>query len=139
MKLKKFNEENTPRTRRCDPTIRFVRKTGLISISAEAGRILGMDSDVRLEFFQNEEVTKDWYISLTRDQQGFQFRSKGSLYLLNSVSMCRSILDSLKTDRPVYASHEIDITKGATFRISTDPVIQGEKKLYYIITGKPLK
>ncbi|MFA5649552.1 MAG: hypothetical protein WC914_00200 [Proteiniphilum sp.] len=140
MKLKKFNEENTPRTRRCDPTIRFVRKTGLISISAEAGRILGMNSgDARLEFFQNEEVPKDWYISLTHDQQGFQFRSKGRLYLLNSVSMSRNILDSLKTDRPGLASGEIDITKGATFRISTTPVLQGEKKLYYIITGKPLK
>ncbi len=140
MKLKKFNTENTPRVHRHDPTIRFVRKTGLISISTEAGRILGMDSgDVRLEFLQNEEIPRDWYISVTHDQAGFQFRSKGGPYLLNSVSICRNILDSLKTDRPGLASDEIEITKGATFRVSTTPVIQGEKKLYYIITGKPLK
>jgi hypothetical protein len=129
MRLKKYTPDTVGKQKRGEASIRMNLR-GLISFSSLAGDLTGIEHGARLEFCRDEDRPYDWYIHVTRADEGFkvwQNRSSGTL-LVNSAGMVREIfsdIDMLETR--------------ATFMISAYPVELNGEKFWRIITDNNLK
>lgn len=71
MKLRQFTK-TYERTQR--PMLRFARKSGLVTINKAAVEKIGLNAENHfVQFFQDEDSPKDWYISLG-SETGFKVR-----------------------------------------------------------------
>jgi len=97
MKLKRFNTTNIRSIRIGKPTVRF-NKQGQISFSIAIITAMGLKSGDKIEFIQDEEKPKDWYVVKCKNDNGFTLRDfKGSNGLVtNSSSLVKTFIKSLE-------------------------------------------
>lgn len=128
MELITFNKKNALcKQRKGNPTIRFMRKTGIISISATAAERMKLNEKTSISFAQDKKEPKDWYIC-TNDPEGFAMRTKNKslLYLFNNAVICNAILDALK------------VKEAVSFTIGVEPFNHEGKQYWPIITSNKL-
>lgn len=127
MKLKRFNPGNTRTIRKGRPIIRFAKK-GQISLSATLVHKIGLSEKDSIEFIQDEERPKDWYLIKAKSGNGFSLRKYKSTFdslLTNSSGMVDKFLESI--DKKGVAS--------VGCLVSTKPTEVEGLKLYAIITS----
>lgn len=127
MKLKHFNTQNTRAIRRRKPTIRFT-KAGLIALSSTLSMNIGLKENDYVEFLQDEEKPKDWYIVKGSAKTGFQLRkykTNGGQLITNSANLSEKFLESIGKK---------NITSIACL-VATQPTEVEGMKLYAIITS----
>jgi hypothetical protein len=128
MKLKAFNSENSKCVTEKTPHIRLNLHGGLITLNSGCRDLAKLKAGVIIEFYQNEESPKDWYFGIS--DKGFKLRAKdkADTFTFNSSLTVKSILKSAGlTD-----------VRGVSFPVSSAEIIEDGKKLYLIVTGKPL-
>lgn len=110
------------------PYIRLNAKTGLMGLNASLVRNLKITAGDRISFYQDESSPKDWY--LAKSAEGFLVRSKDDSAFVNNAHTAKSIIESLQK-----------VLGGVTkvgFRVSEEPVQDGDITLYAIITINPI-
>ncbi len=97
MKIKRFNIENTKCVKIGKPTIRFA-KQGQITLSTEAVRKMNIKPGDKIEFIQDEEKPKDWY--LKKSKIGFSTRkySGSDALICNASTICRLFMISVEKE-----------------------------------------
>lgn len=121
MKIKHFNATNTAVANRKDkePGLSFSSKTGIFRFNKSANDLLKLKVDDQLEFAQDEEDTKTWFI-LKADKDGFALRDKNGL-TFNSVKLAEHLTTSLN-----------GAATGTNYKIKIiDQPVQLEGKQYY--------
>lgn len=96
MKLKSYNATNCQA--RILGTFVTISKSGMLSISSEACRLIGIKDNTKVEFFQDEESPEDWYIGLSKAEGAFHIRAKekNGVYCIQNAFLARTIRDSIK-------------------------------------------
>lgn len=134
MKFKEFNSSNSTMLAPGEATIRINSKAGILSFSKEASKMLQFNSTTKVVMLQDEDIPTDWYVKITKAENGFPLRKKDEKieYCFNSTPLAKAILASLKTDKdtPVY--------KAAGFKISKMAVEFKGEAYWPIITVNPL-
>lgn len=132
MKLKKYNKKNTQSSKSTHPFISFNQK-GQIIINSRLHSLLNPNDheSISLEFLNDEDSPRDWYIKLT-GQDGFCLRNKkeSKYWVFNSSVLAKKIFSELKPpgyDKPTLR-----------FLVKADPVnVEGESA--YLIFTKPVE
>lgn len=130
MSFRKYDASNTGRYHRLVPTMTFNRY-GRASINGEAQRTLSPDAPLKaIEFIQNEERPKDWYIRAAAQDKGFVLRANsrgGQAKKITAIRFVNFIMDTLEIPNEV-----------VTYRVASIPTeIEGEE-WYAILTVKPI-
>ena len=97
MKLKSFNATNVRSARSQGRAINMNSKSGIISISAELASEMNVSDGDSVEFHQDEDNPKDWFISKAIEN-GFKCRLKKELsnsVMFNSTGMVRTFFKSI--------------------------------------------
>jgi hypothetical protein len=100
-----------------------VNPKGQITFSKELTELLKSKT---VQFIQDEEREKDWYIEATNDSNAIEVRAQqNGQYIIQSSYLAREILRSVEMamDRPV------------RFMVATKPI---EENTYAILTKKPI-
>ena len=128
MRLKKFNPEMVGAQRRDKMTVRMYKK-GFMTFNKITTETMGLTTSSRIEFCRDEERPNDWFIHVTKSDQGFRLWGKegSSLINVNSVGMVREIF----SDIDYFHSK-------ALFEISDRPVELNGEKFWKLITEKPM-
>lgn len=95
MKLVIYNKENSQPVgqRNGERTLRFNRENGMIYISKSFAAELGIKDIDKVQFANDEENTKDWFICKTDSEQGFSIKyDKGGIRFMNKF-LSNKILD----------------------------------------------
>ena len=104
MSYKVFNAQNTGQRHRLIPTISFHRE-GRIVLNGAAFELLNEPS--ALEFMQDEQLKKDWYIRSASEETGFLVR-KNSTHRSKMIVcswLANELMDSIDfTEKIVYFS-----------------------------------
>lgn len=133
MKLQVFNQDSLPSKRRGRPTVHFNTKSGVINFSSAVVQLMDLKEGDRIEVCLHEEEdtrgkkTANWYIRTTQSEAGYPLRELKQGLGFNSTALSQKILFSL------------EFNLSASFRISTEPIIEDGIKYWYIITQKPIK
>jgi len=127
MKLKRFNPGNTRTIRIGKPTIRFA-KQGTITLASTLTKKIGLKENDSIEFIQDEENPRDWYLKKAYKEKGFSLRtynkSTGAL-ITNSIVMVNKFLESIDKKN----------AKSVGCLVATEPTEVEGLKLYAIITS----
>lgn len=86
MKLVIYNKQNSQPVgqRNGERTLRFNRENGMIYISKSFAAELGIKDIDKVQFANDEENTKDWFICKTDSEQGFSIKyDKGGIRFMN--------------------------------------------------------
>lgn len=84
------------RTTQRRKTLRFNRENGMIYISKAFASELGIKDIDKVQFANDEENTKDWFICKTDSEQGFSIKyDKGGIRFMNKF-LSNKILDCAK-------------------------------------------
>lgn len=129
MRLKKYTPDTVGKQKRGEAFIKM-DAVGLITFSTRARDMIGLDKGMRIEFCRDEDRPYDWYIHITKADEGFKVWQNGSSKLLavNSAGMVREIFSDIDT-----------VESRETFMISNRPVELNGEKFWKIITDKGLK
>jgi hypothetical protein len=123
MKIKHFNACNTAVQSRTvkEPVLSFSSKTGVFRFNKPAVELLQLKVNEQLEFAQDEENAKSWFI-LKADKDGFEVRDKKGL-TFNNVKLAGHITSSLNGE-----------AAGTNYKIKIiEQAVQLEGKQYYPI------
>ncbi len=124
MELLVFNQQNSAFSKKGRATIRFSRKSGLISFSKETSERLHLNKDSRISICQDKKNPEDWYICKS-DPNGFEIRTKDGASSFNNTSIANKVLDSLK------------IANTCAFQVGSEPAFeQNDREYWAIITSK---
>ena len=131
MRFRKFNASNTGRYHRLTPTITFHRD-GRATINGEAQQLLSPDRSLEaIEFVQDAERPKDWYIRAASVDKGFVLRANsrgGRSKKLTAIRFVNHIMDTLETpDNVIY------------YRVAQQPTTIEDEAWYAILTANPIK
>lgn len=129
MRLKKYTPDTVGKQKRGEAFVKL-NVVGLITFSTRAGEMIGLEKGMRIEFCRDEDRPHDWYIHITKADEGFKVWQNGSSKLLaiNSAGMVREIFSDIDM-----------LERKATFQISAYPVELNGEKFWKIITDKALK
>lgn len=129
MRLKKYTPDTVGKQKRGEAFVKM-NVVGLITFSTRAGEMIGLEKGMRIEFCRDEDRPHDWYIHITKADEGFKVWQNGSSKLLaiNSAGMVREIFSDIDM-----------LERKATFQISAYPVELNGEKFWKIITDKALK
>lgn len=131
MRYRKFNAQNTGRYHRLTPTMTFHRR-GRATINGEAQRLLSPDRSLQaIEFIQDAERPKDWYIRAASTNEGFILRSNsrgGRSKKISAIRFVNHVMDTLEiTTDVVY------------YRVATQPSIIEDEEWFAILTANSIK
>ena len=129
MRLKKYTPDTVGKQKRGEAFVKM-NAVGLITFSTRARDMIGLDRGMRIEFCRDEDRPHDWYIHITKADEGFKVWQNGSSKLLavNSAGMVREIFS------------DIDMLESkAAFMISAYPVELNGEKFWRIMTDNNLK
>jgi hypothetical protein len=95
MKIKTFNAANTAIATRSskDPVLSFSSKTGVFRFNKSATELLQLKVNEQLEFAQDEDDQKNWFM-LKSEKDGFEVRDKKGL-TFNNVKLAGHLVSSL--------------------------------------------
>lgn len=123
MKLKTFNTTNAQRYTRTEPFVSFM-KTGLILISKPAAQLLGVEAGDQIQFLQDTDNPKDWYIEKVKED-GFTLRRNAAGGLItNSLPIKKIMFESVG-----YDGEQGKVTIG-------EEVQMGKRILHTLVTAK---
>lgn len=115
MKAKIFNKDNSSNVREHDPFFSINLRGGVMSLTLGFIEGAKIPKGARLDFIQDVDKPKDWYVRVVNDDSGFPSRLNGSGgYMVNSSVVSRTILDSLEVE---------DSDASYRMKISTTPTI----------------
>ncbi|MFO0386340.1 MAG: hypothetical protein ACK505_06145 [Flavobacteriales bacterium] len=97
MKLKVFNQANTATTKSTGHFISIQTKNGAICFSKDLSILLDLDNN-KIEFIQDEDKPKDWYLRVSQDENAFDVRIKKAGTIIQTTTLCRAIVSSLGID-----------------------------------------
>lgn len=123
MKLKEFNAVNSKSTRKGEATVSFSSKTGVVTISKEAARVLGIDGTSMVTILQDTASPKDWYIKKV-SENGFTLRltaGKGGALLFNCSAICKAV------------QYSLNVSASVKCPLANEPV-DGQEGLFALIT-----
>ena len=129
MRLKKYTPDTVGKQKRGEAFVKL-NVVGLITFSTRAGEMIGLEKGMRIEFCRDEDRPHDWYIHITKADEGFKVWQNGSSKLLaiNSAGMVREVFSDIDT-----------VVSRETFMIDSCPVELNGEKFWKIITDKGLK
>ncbi len=126
MKLKKMEFTVAHMKKGAAPAIR-VTKGGVFSFNKGLSEHLKLNAGTGVDFFQDEEVPRDWYIKLSEKSQNKVRRKEPSKgYLFNNAGLAGAFLTSIDA---------IDDSK--SFKVATVPEKVGKEFYYAILIGLP--
>jgi len=133
MELVTYNKENASISRALEPNVRFCYRTGVITFNKGAMQLIGLNADVQVEFLHDKQNPEDWYVA-SCEKNGFPLRNNGKVQSIscNSSKVARRVIDSIKR---IPGDDPIKIT---SLRISNTPVPYEGRKLWLLITSKPI-
>jgi hypothetical protein len=103
------------------PTIRF-NKSGIITINKIAADALSLKDGDQVKFHQDKKNTKDWYLEkVSANGIPLKQNKKAGCTGLNiqCSSLCKAVLISLKSDKPVKIPVAISISDGKYYALLT--------------------
>ena len=127
MKLVIYNKENSQPVgqRNGEMTLRFNRENGMIYISKSFAAELGIKDIDKVQFANDEENTKDWFICKTDSEQGFSIKyDKGGIRFMNKF-LSNKILDCAK------------VKDNASFLMEKEPITVDGTKYFKIMLSSP--
>lgn len=129
MRLKKYTSDTVGKQKRGEAFVKL-NVVGLITFSTRAGEMIGLEKGMRIEFCRDEDRPHDWYIHITKADEGFKVwqNESSKLLAINSAGMVREIFSDIDM-----------LERKATFQISAYPVELNGEKFWRIITDKALK
>lgn len=136
MKLVIYNKQNSQPVgqRNGERTLRFNRENGMIYISKSFAAELGIKDIDKVQFANDEENTKDWFICNTKDwficktdsEQGFSIKyDKGGIRFMNKF-LSNKILDCAK------------VKDNASFLMEKEPITVDGTKYFKIMLSSPI-
>jgi hypothetical protein len=128
MKLVIYNKENSQPIgqRNGERTLRFSRENGIIYISKAFASELGIKDIDKVQFANDEENTKDWFICKTDSEQGFSIKyDKGGIRFMNKF-LSNKILDCAK------------VKDNASFLMEKEPITVDGTKYFKIMLSSPI-
>ena len=129
MKIKIFNKINSQLVREGQATVRMNTKTGMISFSKSVCKNLGLKDKTKVLFIQDEENPKDWYIVVTKSDEGMicKYRVRRDQHYetttVQSTYICREIAKSCNIEVISFS-----------FLIAATPTTEHNMDMYAIIT-----
>ena len=135
MSLEIYNKKTTPNTKsdfRQLPAITFY-DDGSIVFTLALIKMLNADKDSRVNFIYDNE-TKEWFISLTTDKNGFALKEKKHTFGTDKITKQYKIYDKSFVN---YFLKSIDLMglKRAKAKVSMSAIIKNKLTLYPIITA----
>lgn len=121
MQIIRYNPSTAP-VRRIEtgkPVLRF-GSSNLIMFNSKAVELLKIDTNTKVEFVQDQQHPKDWYIALSGE--GYQLRKTKFTYMMTSKKICDTIRKSIGIDKGYF-----------TLRVCTEPVITSDLIMYGLI------
>jgi hypothetical protein len=112
------------------PCLSINPRAGLISFSSGFCEKVKLNADShRINFIQDEENEKNWFVQITKDEQAFALRQSEKGVTFNSVHISREVLRS------------IDLEGGGSVRIllATEPEKDKEFGAIYTLITKSAK
>lgn len=129
MKLKTYNKDNSSSIRLGVPIIRFNAKDGSIALSSELCRRLNLKGDECIQFHQEIDEPKNWYLELLPKQKSDAFSIRpdknSKRFVLNSSVIAKTFLTSLGLSPMAVAS----------CLVATEPTELEGMRLYPLITN----
>lgn len=128
MKLVIYNKQNSQPVgqRNGERTLRFNRENGMIYISKSFAAELGIKDIDKVQFANDEENTKDWFICKTDSEQGFSIKyDKGGIRFMNKF-LSNKILDCAK------------VKDNASFLMEKEPITVDGTKYFKIMLSSPI-
>jgi len=130
MKLKIYNAENSATILLDKPIIRMNAKTGMLSFSKQAVRLLELSDEKGVIVANDEESPKDWFIRVCHDKMAYKVKcgnnDKKGMVFFSSTAIVRKVFSTL------------GITKNSVgFQISRQPVVHEGLQYWLIITVSP--
>lgn len=130
-RYRKFNASNTGRYHRLTPTMCFHRR-GRGSINGEAQQLLSPGAPLEaIEFIQDSERPKDWYIRAADVGNGFVLRENsrgGRSKKITAIRFVNFLMDSLEVANEV-----------VYYRVASNPTTIDEEEWFAILTANPIK
>lgn len=127
MKLKTYNSENLPVSSKSKPTMYINQKSGVFHFNANACERLKLKAGESIEFHQDEENNKDWFIS--KSNSGFAVRNKDKSSDSMGVTFNNTTLAKLLFEKLEYNE------QSGTVLIGSEAVKIGKIEYYPIITS----
>ncbi len=128
MKLKKYTPDTIGKQKRGTPFVRMNLR-GLISFSAQATEMIGLEKGDKIDFCRDEDRPYDWHVHVTKGDGFRVWQNERSKQLsVNSAGMVRKIFSDTDT-----------VESRETFMISNRPVELNGEKFWKIITDRGLK
>jgi hypothetical protein len=94
MKTRIFNQGNSTSTKSTGHFITIQTKNGAISFSKDLVSLIDIKKN-KVQFVQDEDKPKDWYLQVTSSEDGFPLRGKNAGSIMQNTVLCREILKSL--------------------------------------------
>ncbi len=114
MKFNRFNKKNCQNKRNGIAAIRINEK-GLISFSWKLYQMLNPEGKelIYVEFLQNQDSPKDWYIIRSTEEEGFPLRGKKDTKssMFNSAALTKQLIELVRQpgdDRTRFTLRVID-------------------------------
>ena len=126
MKLMEFNSSTSKYRPSGSSLIRIDSKSGVLQLSANAARRIGLEDNSYIVVCQDLDRPQDWYIKKTDDQNGFKLRgTKSGSVMFNNAYIARKILQSAgitKQSATMLVGNAIELYNEALFGIITSSV-----------------
>lgn len=113
MKTKIWNTKNTAAITATGNWISIKPKSGTMGLSRDLCRSIGLKSATMINFIQNEEKPREWFIEITKDPASFRLREHkvNKSCILQSIVLARAIFSSLGLDNETTYRIPISTTK----------------------------
>ena len=128
MRLKKYTPDTVGKQKRGKAFVKMALN-GVISFSAQATEMIGLEKEGKIEFCRDEDRPHDWHVHVTKGD-GFRVWQNGRSKQLN--------VNSAGMVREIFSDIDMPETR-ATFMISNRPVELNGEKFWRIITDNNLK
>jgi hypothetical protein len=122
MKTRIFNQANSTSKKSTGHFITIQTINGAISFSKDLVALIDTKKN-KVQFVQDEDKPKDWYLQVTTSEDGFSVRGKNAGSILQNTVLCREILKSLGVAFEGSWRIMVSTTPGELFSLPTYPII----------------
>ena len=129
MKLIIIDRSSLGRKSKTDVPLLSLNRTGQVVFNQRAVEVLSLYDGCSVDFFQDTEDLKQWYVGLSPKQTGFTCKKYANYrgVSFSNKPLCGLILESLLS---------LDKSKSHRFSISKEAVQYGDRLIHAVITSK---
>jgi hypothetical protein len=114
MALKKFKKQPKEKRQPKPPFVRIMAN-GVITFNKGLSRFLNLSEGIGIDFYQDEEDSRDWYLKVDKDSENKVRKKKPhDLYVFNNVRLANAILSSIGASDEGLDTLALPVVKEAT-------------------------